>query len=56
MKGLFMFVLIITSGILISVIGDMDYQDAQNEEAYYREMVCSGAWPDYRAEGVECVK
>ena len=33
---------------LFGLVGAMDYEDAQAEEANYCEMVKAGHWPDYR--------
>ena len=29
-------------------VGAMDYADALDQQARYEQMVCSGAWPDYK--------
>lgn len=34
--------------LLLSLVGHLDYQNAQEEEAYYCEMVKARLWPDYR--------
>lgn len=47
-------VMVVLLIILLAAIGDSDYQDALDQEAYYSEMVCKGLWPDYKNLGVEC--
>jgi len=54
MKTILMFILIAMSAFMIFVISSMSHQDAKMEEAYYTEMVCAGAWPDYRGVVFEC--
>lgn len=33
---------------LVSLVGYMDAEDAQNADAVYCEMVEDGTWPDYK--------
>ena len=37
-------------GLLLGVVGSMDYEDAKAEEALYCSNVKNGTWPDY--EGI----
>ena len=42
---------------LLFLVGHLDYQDAQEEDAYYCEMVKARLWPDYRGTyRKECAK
>ncbi len=34
-------------GLLLGVVGSMDYEDAKAEEALYCDNVKNGVWPDY---------
>lgn len=34
-------------GLLLGVVGSMDYEDAKGEEALYCDNVKNGVWPDY---------
>ncbi len=34
-------------GLLLGVVGSMDYEDAKAEEALYCSNVKNGVWPDY---------
>ena len=34
--------------------GTWDYELALEEDARYTQMVCSGAWPDYKATSPQC--
>lgn len=47
-------VLIITAVALLGFVGEMDYQDALDQEAHYTNMVCAGHWPDYKNLGISC--
>lgn len=47
-------VLIITAVALLGFVGEMDYQDALDQEAHYESMVCAGHWPDYKNLGISC--
>ena len=40
--------------IALGLVGNGDYQDELAEEAFYKEMVCDGNWPDYKELGVIC--
>lgn len=40
----------IAIGLLLGVVGSMDYEDAKAEEALYCSNVKNGVWPDY--EGI----
>jgi len=40
--------------IFMGAIGNSDYEDALEQEAFYKEMVCKGLWPDYNNLGVDC--
>ena len=35
-------------------ISESSFQDAVEEEKYYRQMVCSGHWPDFHNLDVIC--
>lgn len=35
------------------IVGELDYQDAIEQEKHYCGMVKSGAWPNYKPE-IEC--
>lgn len=47
-------VLIITAVASLGFVGEMDYQDALDQEAHYTSMVCAGYWPDYKDLGISC--
>ena len=47
-------VLIITAVALLGFVGELDYQDALDQEAHYASMVCAGHWPDYKNLGISC--
>jgi len=36
------------------MVGQMDYDDAVQQEQHYNEMVCTGAWPDYENRAPKC--
>lgn len=38
----------------LGMAGRGDYEDALEQEAFYKEMVCKGLWPDYNNLGVDC--
>lgn len=38
----------------LAVVGQMDYTDAQKEEAHKCAMVAAGAWPAAVARGIDC--
>lgn len=40
--------------VAIAVVGNMNYNDAQEYDAHKCEMVKSGAWPKSVLNGVEC--
>ena len=44
MKSVFIGIAI---GLLLGVVGSMDYEDAKAEEALYCSNVKNGVWPDY---------
>ena len=44
MKNVFIGIAI---GLLLGVVGSMDYEDAKAEEALYCDNVKNGVWPDY---------
>jgi len=39
---------------ILGITGRGDYEDALAQEAFYKEMVCKGLWPDYNNLGVDC--
>lgn len=40
---------------LFGLVGQMDYEDAVNQEAHYCDMVEAGHWPAYR-DDIDCSK
>lgn len=34
--------------LIFGIVGNMDYEDAKNDGAFYAQMVCEGTWPDYK--------
>lgn len=42
--------------IAMGVAGRMDYDDAVMMEKQYHDMVCQGAWPNYKQVPVRCDK
>lgn len=55
-KGLIMKNIIIGVGvvILLGLVGQMDMEEAQAQGKNYNDMVCSGAWPDYKDKRPSC--
>lgn len=47
-------IVIILMVFLIGLVGRNDYEDELAAEAFYKEMVCKGLWPDYKNLGVDC--
>lgn len=41
----------ITASVMIC---NDDYQEEQHQADHYQEMVCSGAWPDFKQLNPEC--
>lgn len=39
---------------LLGFVGQMDYEDAKREEAFYCHMVAAGHWPDYEGTYASC--
>lgn len=40
--------------ILLGLVGQMDMEEAQAQGKNYNDMVCSGAWPDYKEKRPSC--
>jgi hypothetical protein len=38
----------------LSIAGKGDLQEAQDQAAFYDEMVCKGHWPDYEGRKPSC--
>jgi len=38
----------------LGLAGKGDLQEAQDQAAFYDEMVCKGAWPDYEGRKPKC--
>lgn len=38
----------------MAIAGTLDYMDQQREAETYRQMVCSGAWPDFKGLEPDC--
>jgi sulfite exporter TauE/SafE len=38
----------------LGIAGKGDLQEAQDQAAFYDEMVCKGAWPDYEGRKPKC--
>lgn len=36
------------------IVSAWDFEEAQDEKGQYAQMVCDGAWPDYRDTNPEC--
>lgn len=49
-------VAVIVAGCLLGLklVGDMGLEDDLQSETHYVEMVCSGAWPDYKEITPSC--
>ena len=39
---------------ILALMGELDFQDAQEEELIYQMMVCEGTWPDYKDINPKC--
>jgi hypothetical protein len=50
----FLIILLLLGLLLLGVGGNASYEDELREQEFYNEMVCFGAWPDYKELGVEC--
>lgn len=35
-------------------LAGQDFDDIQIQNDHYSDMVCAGAWPDYKELGIEC--
>lgn len=46
---------VIAAVALFCIVGQMDYEDAVNQEAHYCDMVEAGNWPAYR-DDIVCSK
>ncbi|QZI91253.1 hypothetical protein PODOV050v2_p0024 [Vibrio phage 66E30.1] len=46
---------VIAAVALFGLVGQMDYEDAVNQEAHYCDMVEAGNWPAYR-DDIFCSK
>jgi hypothetical protein len=44
----------LASAFLIGVVGHFAFHDDQEEFKRYTEMVCKGAWPNYKKIEVNC--
>lgn len=40
--------------LALGIVGTMDLEDAKADANYYNDMVCQGAWPNYKQVEVTC--
>jgi len=40
--------------LVLAVISEMDFREAQDEALIYKTMVCEGVWPDYKNLSPRC--
>ena len=46
--------LIILLTVIFSITSTLDFGDEIQQASSYQEMVCSGAWPDYKSINPPC--
>ena len=53
-KLTFIIMAILFALLALGIAGTGDLQEAQDQAAFYNEMVCKGAWPDYENRRPTC--
>ena len=42
--------------VVFTLISNSDFEHEMRQEAHYKEMVCSGAWENYKNSETDCKK
>ncbi len=42
--------------VVFSIVSNSDFEQEMQQEAHYKEMVCSGAWGNYKNIEINCKK
>lgn len=50
------YLLILITLLVIGILGEADYKDEVVLENQYKQMVCTGAWPNYKHIDLACDK
>jgi len=54
LKALNILLIVAFLSLILTLAGEMDYREAQDESLIYQTMVCEGVWPNYKGLNLQC--